>query len=585
MVSLALIAICGVLGLAVDLGWSYFVKKSAQAAADSGAMAAVKAVQNAVGTAPTCTTAPCQATPSSCPATGLLNAACQFAAANGFTQGGNVNVTVAAGLSAPPTAPGVAVSYWVTVRVNQQVPQLFSAVLGNTSGLVSARATAAIAQVVDIGSLILLNRQNDPTGDTKLQTSTGSMDMFGAGGANVTVPGGIILASSPNSNPTDYAAQLKGGSTVTAPFTDIRGPASSVHLDNNSTWLQPPTPNQSDTPLFDDPEEGKGQPPLDTTLTNDIPVEGGTPQAVKNGPNTTLVGVASGSGTQTDPYRLAPGRYYSTTNGVADGHQIILPNGYYQFNTPASGFGEYIFFGGLNIGGNGAATVTFGPGRYVMAGVLSGGDAFSVGNQATLKDTASDSSYPGEIFIDTNMHYPGLPTPAAVQSLSLVYGDVNIKAGNNASSSVTLNGLNATNVNNLPASANVSGLSTFAPFFLWQDQGNSKVRYNGSDVMTSGLGCVNEATGLPAGIDNPCLNQSSQVTATSPGMSLLATSHTNLNGAVYQPRGAWLVLGGGSCYTGPLRIVTGALDLSGGPCVTLQGNSTPITSITTALVE
>ena len=39
-VTFALIAMCGLLGLAVDLGWAYFVKKSAQSSADAAALSA-----------------------------------------------------------------------------------------------------------------------------------------------------------------------------------------------------------------------------------------------------------------------------------------------------------------------------------------------------------------------------------------------------------------------------------------------------------------------------------------------------------------------------------------------------------------
>ncbi len=42
MVTLALMAMAGLMGLAVDLGWSYFVQKEAQAAADGAALAAVQ---------------------------------------------------------------------------------------------------------------------------------------------------------------------------------------------------------------------------------------------------------------------------------------------------------------------------------------------------------------------------------------------------------------------------------------------------------------------------------------------------------------------------------------------------------------
>ena len=41
MVSLALFTMAGMMGLAVDLGWSYFIQKEAQASADGAALAAV----------------------------------------------------------------------------------------------------------------------------------------------------------------------------------------------------------------------------------------------------------------------------------------------------------------------------------------------------------------------------------------------------------------------------------------------------------------------------------------------------------------------------------------------------------------
>src|SRR3954454_25150863 len=42
MVTLALVAMCGILGLAVDLGWSYFMRRAAQKSADAGALAAAQ---------------------------------------------------------------------------------------------------------------------------------------------------------------------------------------------------------------------------------------------------------------------------------------------------------------------------------------------------------------------------------------------------------------------------------------------------------------------------------------------------------------------------------------------------------------
>src|SRR5579871_1974060 len=49
MVTLALISMIGMMGLAVDLGWSYFVQKEAQAAADTAALAAAQEAVNRLG--------------------------------------------------------------------------------------------------------------------------------------------------------------------------------------------------------------------------------------------------------------------------------------------------------------------------------------------------------------------------------------------------------------------------------------------------------------------------------------------------------------------------------------------------------
>src|SRR5579862_2012208 len=103
LVTLALLAMCGLLGLAVDLGWSYYIRKSAQAAADSAALAAVAfAKTNAAPPYNTCdgstsTTLYCNSTPATCTTIvtsypmGNANSACLYAQQNGFQDGvGNV---------------------------------------------------------------------------------------------------------------------------------------------------------------------------------------------------------------------------------------------------------------------------------------------------------------------------------------------------------------------------------------------------------------------------------------------------------------------------------------------------------------
>jgi hypothetical protein len=68
-------------------------------------------------------------------------------------------------------------------------------------------------------------------------------------------------------------------------------------------------------------------------------------------------------------------------------------------------------------------------------------------------------------------------------------------------------------------------------------------------------------------------------------MHLQATPKTHLSGAIYQPRGAWLTLQGGGTITAPLQVVTGAVDVQGGPDLMLLGVPVPLKRKVAALVE
>ena len=130
MTTLALIPMFGLMGLAVDLGWMEFTKKSAQTAADAAAMAALLQFQSTTfSTTVTCGVGGvvCQAPTSCSPApTSYLHSGCDYAQLNGFSSSGSQYVSLEAGTGAPPTAPTVLSStYWVTARVNQTVPNFF----------------------------------------------------------------------------------------------------------------------------------------------------------------------------------------------------------------------------------------------------------------------------------------------------------------------------------------------------------------------------------------------------------------------------------------------------------------------------
>ncbi len=607
LVTLSLFAMCGLMALAIDLGWSYFVKQAAQGAADAAAVSAAAAgLALSPGTPPytcgnTATTLTCtNGAITSCSAisnTSNLYKACQYAANNSFQDGtNNISVTVAANVTSPaPTVPNVVVSYWVTVRVTQVVPQLFAAMAGNPRATISARATAAITRVVFNASITLLNRENDPNPDPKLGKG---VDLSMQGGGTVVAPGGMILASNLHNGTTASTALLGGSSKVTqTPYSWFRDTGTCVQ-GNGSTcdlshWSSAPTYGKSDGTAFWDPTSISqlGQPPL-AGGGSDLPVtitgNGGNAKAIlgaNNPPGTT------GNGNANNPYILPAGNYFAATKSgntyTGTGDPIVFDkNSYYKFQGAGS-FPQYVFYGGLKTN-SGAANITFTPGAYVFNGTKTGVSAFQVDNNTVLTDTNSgNGSYAGEIFIYTspnNSVYGSALTPPSALSgsalSSLNFGETGIKSGNCSNCSITLNGLD-------PVNAPVN-LRPWAPFLMWQDRANSYISYTANGQIDGQYGGSCSSGTITGGgtpdINNPCATAISR-TSTSPRMNLYASPTANMTGALYQPRGAWLDIAGGGLINGSLKIVTGAILQSGSSSITLNGLGAPITVNTTALIE
>src|SRR5690242_5391231 len=106
LVSISSIPMMAMLGLVSDLGYMHYLKKSAQAAADSAALAAVYRFNRTIyGSSMDCTAGSwmCHPTEWSCPAsitnaTNPVEAACLYAKQNGFSPGTtNQNVTIVSG--------------------------------------------------------------------------------------------------------------------------------------------------------------------------------------------------------------------------------------------------------------------------------------------------------------------------------------------------------------------------------------------------------------------------------------------------------------------------------------------------------
>ena len=568
MVSFALVAMFAIMGLALDIGWSYYVEKSAQAAADAAALAAVSAAM-ASGSAHDCGAVSCASAPVACPgAPGNLASACLYARTNGFDPAVKPAVTVTVQASDantaptvagctpvvqhPPTAPCVDTQYWVTVRVSEQVPQLFSAVMGKTTGKVSARATAAIVRSEAIGSLILLNRENDAWAG-----STGR-NLENGGGPDLIVPGGIILGS--NSSSAGYAW---GSSDVVSPFTWVR-PGGGRVVGGAATWDPAPTTRADGSP-FSDPFRNRPQVPINTNQDSiaDIPV-----------PDGKLNATVCGADLICDP-----GNYYAVHqdkdgNWIPTGDPIVVDpgnNGQLTFAGGGTNFanGDYVFFGGMEIH---TGTINFGAGRYVYAGVKTAGyPVFSVDNGVTLLGGNGLASDPGRAFIFTDSSYEGRLSQVAAGISNLPdlqnFGHVSMQAGQNSQSKVELFGLN-------PANSEIQtlGLEDY-PVVLWQDRMNSNVKYdsNGNLDFSSCGGTINA----------PCTNTNSSAR----GFEIQASPYSKYGGVIYQPRGAWMTMSGGGTSTGALQIITGALTMQGGGQITLSSPSTPVTLLVTALVE
>jgi hypothetical protein len=580
MTTLCLMALIGMLALVFDIGWAYFQRKSAQKAADAASLAgAYQALFNVQGGTPQCgTNVPCQdSTPCpsnlTAPTTDPIAVACLYAQQNGFSVGGSNGrqvVSVAAGTTVPPpSAPGVTgIYYWMTVRVMQKDSIWFGAVLTSdasssrsviqdapqsalaafkglpvalalTGFSPAARASAGVTDGPFGGSLFLLNRQNDTW-----SVDSPGVNLTNGGNPVINAPGGIYMASINNgsNNPAGaYAGRLQGTPVVTSPFTYIRG-AGGVTLGGNASWTVTPTSGLPDSQMFWDPMSGKGQPP-----------------ALPSGGLTNYVGVPNGClSCMVQP--LLPGQYYAIDSKGNPTGAELTGSGTVTFSDNGTGFGSYVLYGGLNFK-NPGTTVTFSPGRYVLAGAQSGNQIFSYHSNVYLRDRSTagvQNTDAGEIFIFTDPNYPGLAGnyPPALSSHtstlnSFVMQSVYLQAGNTDAIEINLHGLNVTSPN-VP-----SELKPFSPAVFWQDQRQSRVSYTSSGYIDK------TSCGSGHDIDNPCTN-SSMANSDVPGMNLQAHPNTNLYGLVYQPRGAWMTLQGNGNINSPTMFVTGAMNFQGG---------------------
>ena len=251
MVTISIPLMFGLLGLVVDVGWSYWREEACKTAAQAAAYSAARQAQTASNL--TCGSGvTCQSTVANCPATSTkppsnnLIAGCLYATANGFSNSGKQKVMYQANTTTSPVS-GSSPDYWVRYTVTEQIPTLFSAILGKTSIIVSARATAGVFASANGGCVYVLSPNSGAWTQSggNFTTGCGIYDNGGVtmSGGNVTLGDGLADSTtmfnyagalSKSGGNVLPAANLKSGSAVSDPISGLTAPTAGSCLANPS---------------------------------------------------------------------------------------------------------------------------------------------------------------------------------------------------------------------------------------------------------------------------------------------------------------------------------------------------------------
>lgn len=296
MVTFSIVVLCGTVGLAVDLGWAYYIHMSARAAADAAALAVADATLTASsGSGFACgsngltcnTTATACSNPPTNPPVTNVDSGCLYAMANGFTNGGNESVTIQSNVgTSVPTVPGLNnAQYWVVARVSQRIPQLFSAVLGNTTLSAAVESTAAIVQKYSGNACLYV------------LAPTGANAFVVTGSASLNGSCDIYVNSSDS-----QAVQVTGAGCVSGDSVHVVGG------DSGSNSCISPTPTTG-YPAFTDPLASVSEPSFPTSCNQTNASYSSTTQTLSPGVYCGGITIRGGSNITFNPgvYTLVGG--------------------------------------------------------------------------------------------------------------------------------------------------------------------------------------------------------------------------------------------------------------------------------------
>ena len=320
MVTLGITFLLGLLGLVVDVGYSYYVKQAAQGAVDAAALAAITTANAGggyCGPGILCQTGyKCPTSPTSGDDFGV---ACLYAKTNGFVYGGGQTVTISSGTGVPPTAPGVNTRYWVTATATQQLTLGFLSALGVHGGWVYSQATGAVVYAGTGGCIYVMDPAQSPS-------------MTVAGNGNITSDCGIYVNSSAST-----ALSVNGNATITGSLVHVVG---GTQIGSNASVN--PTPVTGSQAVAD-PLANIPAPTFGGCDHTSYSVSGGT---VTLSPGVYCGGISISSTTNVT---FSPGNYILNGGGFAVSGQATLNGaGVFFYNTASAGypFGPVLMAGG-----------------------------------------------------------------------------------------------------------------------------------------------------------------------------------------------------------------------------------------------
>jgi Flp pilus assembly protein TadG len=340
LATLSLFFLFGIMGLAVDLGWSYFRKQAAQTATDAAALAAAVVAENATSGVITCGShnTVCQAT-TACPTisgspSNNVENGCMYGNANGFSNGGNQTLTMASSASGlTPDVTKFQVLYKVTATATESNPQLFSGIFGNGRGTIEAQSVAEVVQLPEPGCIYVLS-----------QTMPDALSLNGNGVTTVTVNGcGVYVDSN-----AQVSTRLVGQSNIIAGFVDMVGGYNTTGGASIS-----PTPKTGITKVSD-PLVSLASPPQPSSCTY---TNGGGGASILN-PGTYCGGInINGNSTVT----FNPGIYYLYGGGlnIQSNATTVSGTGVMFYNTDGNGIPGLPTANYAPITFGGSATISF----------------------------------------------------------------------------------------------------------------------------------------------------------------------------------------------------------------------------------